>query len=216
MEILTERLIAVASRQRGQFTRAQAIASGTTPAGLDHLQAAGIVDRVTAEVLRLRSVEPHPFPGLYAHWLMLDPLRPAWTRHAPECGVVSHRSALVLFGVAGPAEAAVEFILPSRPAAATARPTVVRVAALSPEDWREEEGLPVTTPARTLTDLAVDVGLSLRELGRVAEAFLQRGLTDSEELSEALDAHVPGDGGHARGSDYLTVILAAAKADGRR
>jgi hypothetical protein len=69
----------------------------------------------------------------------------------------------------------------------------LHVAALAGHEWVERHGLPVTTPARTLADLAAAGRLDGAELGRVAWALLAAGHASEAELAAALDRPDPGE-----------------------
>jgi hypothetical protein len=184
------RLAAVADGQFGYLTHAQS--SAVAPTGdLRQLSTVGLAEELSPSVMRLRAGGRHPVPRLYAAWLDLDPATPAWERVAPQCGVVSHAAAARLWGVsAGPGSAA-EFTVPHRPAGPEPSGVSLHVGALAEHQWVERHGLPVTTPAQTLADLAATGRLDGAELGRVAWAMMSAGHVSEDALAAGLGPNHP-------------------------
>ncbi|HET9678142.1 MAG TPA: hypothetical protein VFP21_11640 [Solirubrobacterales bacterium] len=87
-------------------------------------------------------------------WMQLAPETPVWERK-PEQGVVSHRSAAVLYGLGHLPADRHEFITAAR---RQSRRSDVRIrkAQLQDDEWAKLHGLFVTTPARTAADLLAD------------------------------------------------------------
>lgn len=152
-----DRVAAAAARQHGVVARAQLVEAGLSPSAVARRLRAG----------RLRPLHR----GVY----LVGPLSPA---RAPEMAavlasgpgaVVSHLSAASLWGVyPGRAGAPVDI---SVAANRGRRPgiRVHRVVGLNAEERTVLDGIPITTPGRTLVDLAAAVGS--RELeGAVARA----------------------------------------------
>ncbi len=179
------RLADLAEHQHGQFTLAQAGRCDVDADRVDQLVAARLLEPVAAGVVRLRGGARHPRSQLYAAWLMLNPEVPARRRRGPDCGVVSHLSALALHGLPGvePRGRPAEF---TAPAALVAPHASVTVADLAECDWQVLHGLPVTRPERALMDLALD-GVDFGQLGRLADDLVRAGLADEQILADALD-----------------------------
>jgi hypothetical protein len=83
---------------------------------------------------------------------------------------------------------------------------------LRPEDVTTVDGIPVTTPARTLLDLATCADDDALE--QALAIAIRRGLTTSAELREAMARHPPrgsgATGGTARGSNRVVTPVAEA------
>ncbi len=205
------RLVDLAEGQYGLVTVAQATGRGVPPRRLDDLVDGGVLEPAADGVVRLRGGARHPHPRLLAAWLLLDPATPAWSRPAPAGGVVSHTSAVQLYGIGDRPGPGHEFTVP-RPAPGVAHATV-HVADVDDTDWRELHGLPVTRPGRTLVDLAVGGTLDLDELGRVADGLIRGRWADHEDLSAALDRHLRATGQRGDGAAWLDGLLAAAGRD---
>ncbi|MGA3538988.1 hypothetical protein ACK8GE_06790 [Micromonosporaceae bacterium DT194] len=179
------RLADVADGQFGYFTHAQS-ATVMSPGDLQQLSAAGLVEDVSGTVIRFRAGGRHPAPRLYAAWLDLDPTTPGWERVAPECGVVSHAAAAMLWGVGAGPGPEIEFTVPHRPAGDVPPGVLLHVGALTEHQRTERHGMPVTTPAQTLRDLAATGRLDGAELGRVAWALMSAGQVSEEALITGL------------------------------
>ncbi|MFE6508114.1 type IV toxin-antitoxin system AbiEi family antitoxin domain-containing protein [Nocardioides sp. NPDC057764] len=148
----------IAECQWGLITARQAIGVGATPNTLTRLTAQGALERVSHGVYRIAGAPPSRLDDLRADWLALDPTRlPAdrlWgSRDDQSLAVISHRSAAVLHDLGDIAADYHEFTLPVRKQ--TRRPDVrLHRAPLQSDDWVVVDGLPVTTPLRTINDLA--------------------------------------------------------------
>ncbi|WP_165485271.1 hypothetical protein [Protofrankia symbiont of Coriaria ruscifolia] len=146
---------------------------------------------------------------------MLDPERPGWLRDAPGCGVVSHATALRVYGVGDRPGPGVEFTLPAGPARPGGSPPgiVLHSGEVAADEWTTRSDLFVTTPARTFRDLTYSGRLDLAELSRVAHAFLRTRLANETELARGLEvaAGTSPDGGEAAG--LLESILHAVDED---
>lgn len=192
---------AVARQQFGAFARRQVLACGGTDRVIDRRLAAGLWLATPAEgVYRLRD-----FPEAYRTHLFIAILATDGPVHC------SHEAAAALHGLASFREGPV--VMTVRHGAGRLRP-VARVHQLDdvlPEHVTTRNGLPVTTVARTLVDLAAvcrrgrvehaleaALGDRLVEIGEVAVCFdaicrrgkpgmrLMRGL-----LAERLPGYVP-------------------------
>ncbi|GAA3136084.1 hypothetical protein GCM10020255_011120 [Rhodococcus baikonurensis] len=153
-----DRLLALADlaqEQWGMFTSAQAAESGVSAQHLKRLADRFILTRIRHGVYRLTGTPIHPADHVRAQWLALDPAPSATKRinSADPRGVASHRTAADLRELGDIDADIAEFTVPRR---RNTRSGGVRfhVAALDPTDWSLLDGLPVTTPARTIVDLA--------------------------------------------------------------
>ncbi|MBM0233187.1 hypothetical protein JNW91_15740 [Micromonospora sp. STR1_7] len=173
------KLADIADGQWGQVTVEQAGRVGVPEATLVELEALHLIEPVIDEVVRLRAGGRHSMPRLYAAWLRLAPETLAWERSLPHSGVVSHRSAVRLYRLGD---------LPGEHPQFTVSPGVVapdartRRADLGPGSWQWVDGLPVTTPSRTVLDL-VDEPLDITEVQSLIRGFVQNGWATVEDLT---------------------------------
>ena len=167
---------ALASRQHGVVAREQILAAGVSP-------------QVLARRIRAKLLEP-----LHRGVYLVDVVAslPARARAAAyACGaraVVSHISAAALWALLPSSGRAIpiDIILPlgdrRRPGI-----RIHRVRGLRPEEVATRDGIPITTPARTLLDLAATA--VLRDLERALVEPLGRRLTTCEKLGDLLLRH---------------------------
>lgn len=122
--------------------------------------------------------------------------RPEITRHGRwmaavlSCGpsaALSHRSASALWGIGTEPISHIEVSV--RASSSLRRPgiRIHRRPTLGPEDFDTRDGIPVTAPVRTLTDLATQLGR--RSLERAIGEADRLDLVDPETLRAALGAH---------------------------
>lgn len=135
-------LARLAAAQRGVFSRAQALSIGATDGMLQRRLATGRWERLFPGVYRLAGCAPSWRQSLIAACL-------AWGPGA----VVSHRAAAALWRLAGFEPGPVELIVP-RGRHRKLVGTVHRPLSLPRVDVTMLDAIPVTTPARTLLDLA--------------------------------------------------------------
>src|SRR5688500_3672466 len=140
-----QRLHDLADGQHGYFSRAQAVADGIPGNTLTKLAATGTIERVSRGVYRLARYPVVPTGQLFEAVL--------WPQEGV-VGVLSHASALALYGMSDVSPAKVHITLPRghRVRRAIPRHLVIHHADLPPEDVTREDGLPVTTPARAVRD----------------------------------------------------------------
>jgi hypothetical protein len=199
------RICRLADGQHGLVAIAQ-LRDEVTEQVLAQLQEAEIVEPVIDGVLRVRAGASHPHPTLYATWLLAD-ASPAWER-TPTALVVSHRTAARLYGAGTVGGDEIEFSGRSRsalPAGVTVHPRSVH-----DDQYRVVEGLPVTSPARTLADLAEGQGLDLSDLGRLARSFISQGWTTADQLGAELTEQFSGREPAYDGPTWLESALDAA------
>jgi hypothetical protein len=197
----------VAEGQAGMVTERQAAAVGGTAAVLQELLDSRVIEPVVPGVVRLRGGARPAFPRLYAQWLLLAPDRPAWDRELPTAGVVSHTAAIRVYGVGNLPGPAAEFTVPPEHIGAPNEGVRWHRAGLEPDEYREVSGLPVTTPGRTLADLAADGSTDLEGLGRIATNFLVRGLATRVELARALERAAQPNSELGNGAEQLSALL---------
>jgi hypothetical protein len=163
----------IAAGQRGLATRRQLLASGASAAAIDRSLRAGTLIRVHAGVYAVG----HGALQQEAVWL-------AAVLAGGRGAVLSHRSAADAWGLLADARRAVDITVRNR--------TGFGQAGLTPHECRLTEadvtthrGIPITTPARTLLDLAEAV--PYRRFRQAAEASLHRRLFDAGDVGRVLE-----------------------------
>lgn len=134
----------LAADQFGYFTTSQAQAAGVSPMALVMMEKRGSIERVSRGVYRL----PH-FP----HGPLAEYMEAAFWP-AGVTGIISHESALALYGVSDVNPAHVHITIPKRYRVRRQIPLRYRLhhADLGDDEQTFFEGVPVTTIARTLRD----------------------------------------------------------------
>lgn len=175
-------IAAIAGSQHGLITRDQLLAVGVGRGAINHRVARGRLHRVHRRVYLAGHPTAPPLARELAAILACGP-----------DAVLSHRSAAYLWGMLRSSGDDVDVIISGRDGR---RPgmRVHRVRRLEARDRTIREGVPVTTPTRTLLDLADAV--PTRELERAFEESHVRRLVDRRRL-EALLARAPGRHGAA-------------------
>jgi hypothetical protein len=170
-----------ADAQRGYFTRAQAVDQGVDDMRLQRAVANGSVERLDHGVYRITGAGQDPHQALRVAWLRLSPhASPRERTHRPHLWV-SHRSAARLLDLGVVAADVPEFISDIRVQSRADVIVRVRSGGLTRSDWMVQDGFAVTTPTRTIADLATD-GMDGGHLGRIASDALQQGMTTREDL----------------------------------
>ena len=170
-----DRLIAeLAGRQHGMVGRAQLLALGVGRGAIDHRLACG----------RLHLVHP----GVYAVGHRVVSTEGRWMAAVLASGrtaVLSHRSAGARWGLRSNTRPRIEVTVPRR---RYARPGIQpHVAQLPADEITVVEGIPVTTPPRTLLDLAAV--LAPHTLRRAVDEAEMLRLSDSLSLADLVARH---------------------------
>lgn len=114
----------------------------------------------------------------------------AWLALGREQAVVSHESALDLFGLSDVVPNAVHLTVPRRQRYLSA-PEGVRLHTVDPpldtNEVVERDGVRVTAPARTIVD-AAESGVGPEQVEKAIREALRRGLTTQEQLLAAARA----------------------------
>lgn len=171
-------IMTLAAQQHGIVTRTQLLRAGVAPDAIDR--------RVRAK--RLRALHR----GVYG----AGPLRAAHEREMAAvlaCGggaLVSHRSAARLWGLLadGGDTAPVDVIVAKGDQGRRPGIRFHRIRTLRADEAAEYDGIAITTPARTLHDLAS--AATRRELERALAQAFDRDLTDRGAILSLLDRHV--------------------------
>lgn len=143
-------LLPVAERQSGYFTTAQAAKEGVAAKTLGRITNAGHLDRISAGIYRLARWPAAEHDGLWPVYL--------WGTLHSERAVLSHRTALQLYNISDINPNRIDLTIPPKVRIRAATPGAVTLhrREFEPKDVVLIDGLPVTTPFRTLVDLTVD------------------------------------------------------------
>jgi very-short-patch-repair endonuclease len=163
----------IASRQHGVAERHQLMAAGVPAHAIDHRVRKG----------RLRSI----YRGVYGLGRLRGTLagEMAAVLAGGSGALLSHGSAGALWRLLPPrpAKAPVEITTPGRHALSRPGLSTHRVGSIQDDEATSLHGIPITTPARTLLDLAVVLGA--HELERALASALRDGM-ETQQLVELL------------------------------
>ena len=174
--VLRRRLSALALRQAGYFTAAQALEVGYSHQAQKYHADHGSWARVARALFRLPDW-PEREEDVYVRWRL-------WSR---DDAVVSHQSALSLHRLGDVNPALVHLTVP-RGFRAREPTVVLHRAVLPPQDVEEREaGYRVTTPERTLLD-AAGAGLTQDQLDVAVSDAVNEGIVVPRRLRERSDA----------------------------
>ncbi|AII10435.1 type IV toxin-antitoxin system AbiEi family antitoxin domain-containing protein [Rhodococcus opacus] len=205
-------VVALAAEQGGVVTSRQARAvTSVSVQQLKRMVDSGVLERLHHGLYRLARMPEDVHLGERVAWLALDPDAVVWERldQPVPTGVLSHRTAAGLHGL-GDLDADVVELTATRRIRLSLPAVVVYRGALSREDWQLVDGLPVTTPVRTIADLAA-AGTDAGHLASVVRDALTRGLATVEEVVAALAPHAFEYGHRALdGQGFLEVLIALA------
>ena len=171
----------------------------------------GVLERLHHGLYRLGRMPQDVHLEERVAWLALDPDVVVWERldQPVPTGVLSHRTAAALLGL-GDLDADVVELTAIRRIRLSLPGVIVHRGALSWEDWQLVDGLPVTTPVRTIADLAA-AGTDAGHLASVVRDALTRGLATVAQVVAAVSPHAF-DYGHRAldGQGFLEVLIAQA------
>jgi predicted transcriptional regulator of viral defense system len=194
-------LVAEAQLQGGYVTAKQSQAAGFDYSHLAYHVAAGNIERSGRGLYRLPEI-----PRSEHDQLVRLSLLSRGHADVPRA-VVSHTSALALHDLSDAMPRKVHLTVPPGWRQRKPGTCVLHRARLAPKDTVTWAGFRVTTPLRTLLDVAADTRTSAELLeGAVADA-LERGLVRRAQLSRAIDSMADG---HA-GAERLAAALTAAR-----
>lgn len=171
----------VAARQLGLVGIAQAERLDIDRALLDDVAGAGLLNLLDWEVYEVTGAAVAPrYAYPYAAWLALSPAAFAWERgRGPADAVISHESAARVLGLGSPSIGGITFTAPTL--LPEPRSTRLVVDTLRPDEVTVHEGIPVTTPHRTVLDLVRD-HTDHTEVARVLTSALRLDLIDLAAL----------------------------------
>jgi predicted transcriptional regulator of viral defense system len=175
-----QRLFELAASQAGYFTAVQARELGYSARSLVHHVTAGHVERVSRGFYRLVGVPVSSHEDVVA----------AWLRSAPRRGVVSHDTALALYELAPSRSHEIHLTLPRERRPRTAQATTAlrlhtTIVPLRREEVASRFGVQVTSPARTIADVA-DLGADPSVVIEATSRALATGLVSTNELRTAV------------------------------
>lgn len=175
----------LAAGQWGLLTTAQAKRHGISRDQLNHLVSVGILERVEHGVYAATAA-PDEHRDKRVAWLVLAPGMMAEERLAEPAatGVLSHTSAATLHRLGDLLDDIPEVTVTQRKQ--TRRPMRVHHLPLASSDVTLVEGLPVTTPERTVADLIRD-GHDLDHIAHLTGDGLTRGVIDVTRLARQLE-----------------------------
>ena len=205
-------LAAVAERQAGLITTAQAVARGISRPALGRLAQAGAIVPLRRGVYLMRGNTPDLL-DLRAAWLATDPERDP-DAELVDGPVLSHAAAAQVWEAGDLSAWPVDITVPQR--RWTRHQDVrFRVQSLDRDDVTVVNGLPVTVPGRTVADLLDDRtgGHDPAHVGKVAVDLL----SGRRETSVGLARYLDGKGGRLglrSGSSGLAVLNALLQAAG--
>jgi len=152
-----------AADQYGYVTTAQGQVHGVSADALRKMARRGMLERVSRGVYRVPTFPMSPYSEY-----MEATLWPAGVR-----GIISHQSALVLYGLSDVSPAGMHITVPARFRIRREMPAhlMVHHADIGDDEIRLFEGIPVTTPRRTIEDC---------HFAHVGPALLRRALQDAE------------------------------------
>ncbi len=154
----------------GYFDRRDALDRGFSDELLRQHTNAGRYERVYPGVYRLAVAPVDPHDDLYLAWV--------WTNYR---GVISHESALALLGLSDLLPNRIHLTVPRGFRRETGPSYVLHYRNPGEVDQTAWEGLPITTPARSIVDAAAD-GTDPEQVGKAIAEALARGLTTPETL----------------------------------
>jgi len=166
-------LYEIAERQAGYFSTAQAQQAGFSKALLSHHVKSGRFLRLRRGVYRLAHFPEMPHADLFIAWLA-----------AGEKAIVSHESALLLYGLTDLLSAEIHLTVP-RTASRRLPGVRFHTAHLNLEEVAVRQGLPVTTVPRTLVDV-LRSGVAEEWVRQAVQQALARGLVSAAALQAAL------------------------------
>ncbi len=174
-----QRLFELAATQAGYFTAAQARALGYSARSLVHHVAAGHFDRLSRGYYRLGGFPAEPYEDVVA----------AWVKFAPRHAVVSHDTALALYDLAPSRSHEIHLTVsrehrPRSPQAMTGLAVHTTTVPLRRDEVTTRFGVQITSPTRTIVDIA-DIGADPSVVLDAIARAVNTGLVSPNELRSA-------------------------------
>jgi predicted transcriptional regulator of viral defense system len=195
--------------QWGLVTTRQALPLGVDDVTLHRLKAAGLLETVRHGVHAVTSSAASGARSEQAAWLSLRPEIAAWERPIidRDGGVISHQSATRLHGLGDLPNTHIEMTVPRR---RTMRDPGVRLhrAGLTEPEVTVLDGLPVTTPARTICDLLKQHS-DASHVATIVRQAVEGGQVQLDELPERIAPYARHYGAKfGDGAELLAQLLA--------
>lgn len=186
-------VVAIAGRQHGVVTRSQLLKADVSEDGVDYRVACGMLVPVHRGVYSVRW-DPTPLRRVIAAVLA-----------AGADSYVSHRAAAAVLEISGALSDAVPVEVSTRRDVRMSDPgiRIYRVGSLETHDVTTYQGIPLTTAARTLFDLAA-TGCGIGQLERAYAAASRKGLLERQDLDRLLRRYP-----RRRGRRLVQALLAA-------
>ncbi len=177
-----EAVAGLAEGQWGMFTTAQAEARGVPRTDVARLVRRDLARRLRHGVHMMPGVPSSPFEDIRAEWLATEPAQTAGQRHDdPEPVIVSDESAALIHGIGDLPPGGVHLTSVRRLQSRQQWVTIHR-RQITDREYEWIDGLPVTTPRRTLEDLAESGRWDQSQLRAVANDAIARGLIPASDL----------------------------------
>jgi len=164
-----DQLYKIAEDQAGYFTANQARQVGFSYERLSSNTKKGRFSRIGHGIYRLEHFPASPFEDLFV----------AWLRTGPD-SVISHQSALSLYDISDVLPHEIHVIVP-RTASRRRDDLRLHTHKIREDEITKREGLPVTTVARTIADVA-KANLSRELVIQAIEEALEKGMTTKNHL----------------------------------
>ncbi|MFV2065039.1 MAG: type IV toxin-antitoxin system AbiEi family antitoxin domain-containing protein [Chloroflexota bacterium] len=161
-----DRLYSLADTQLGYFSTSQAEELGVDRRYLTHHVDSGNLERVSRGIYRLRNYPSHPFEDVMATVL--------WVGTG---ATASHDTALAIYGLADAMPAVIHVTVPRR-FRGSRRGVLIHLTPLPAADVTVRDGIPLTTPLRTILDVVSDPSVA----AAAAEEAIDRGLIRENQL----------------------------------
>jgi predicted transcriptional regulator of viral defense system len=173
------KLSALAQNQAGYFTAKQAAEFGYKYPHLDYHVQSGNFERVGHGLYRLPGIPPSDHDDLVrlSFW--------SRDRNDNPQAVVSHQTALAIHDLSDLLPSKIHLTVPTTFRKKSGREVVLHRVMVDPSAVEEREGFSVTTPLRTLMDIAADPKIADEHLKRATAEALKRGLVRKPKLLAA-------------------------------
>jgi predicted transcriptional regulator of viral defense system len=163
------RLYQIVENQAGYFTAQQAHEAGFSWERLSYYCKTGRFVRIQRGIYRLVQFPGSPYEDLFVAWLRIGP-----------DSVISHESALYLYKLSDVLPSEVHVIMP-RTGSRRREGIRLHTNHIGPDDVTSREGLPVSSAARTIIDVAAS-GLAEEQIRQAVDDALDQGLINQDQL----------------------------------
>ncbi|MFD4456995.1 type IV toxin-antitoxin system AbiEi family antitoxin domain-containing protein [Nocardia sp. NPDC058480] len=183
-------VVALAAEQNGVVTSRQAHAvAGATSHQLKRMADSGQLERLHHGIYRVAHFQSDLHQPQRVAWLAIDPGLPAWERLDQDVpgGVLSHATAARMHDLGDMDADTVELTAPRR-IRLSLPDVIVHRGELTRDDWEIVDGVPVTTVARTIGDLAA-VTVDAGHLGSVVRDAVAGDRISAAQAADALAPH---------------------------